>query len=137
MWFPRFRTSQQRCSIKKGVLKNFAKLTGKQLCQSLFFNKVAGLDDCFCKLFPMLYLLWSSYVKWVNCVIQKGVFDACSLHEKCLNMECLSPNAWKYAPEKTPYLDTFHAVVANEPSIALQKTSVNGKLRVFLLFCCY
>ena len=29
------------CSIKIGVLKNFAKLTGKHLCQSLFFNKVA------------------------------------------------------------------------------------------------
>ena len=28
---------------KKGVLKNFAKFTGKQMCQSLFFNKVAGL----------------------------------------------------------------------------------------------
>ena len=26
-----------------GVLRNFAKLTGKRLCQSLFFNKVAGL----------------------------------------------------------------------------------------------
>ena len=28
---------------KKGVLKTFAKLTGKHLCQSLFFNKVIGL----------------------------------------------------------------------------------------------
>ena len=28
---------------KKGTLKNFAKFTGKHLCQSLFFNKVAGL----------------------------------------------------------------------------------------------
>ena len=27
---------------KKGVLRNFAKFTGKHLCQSLFFNKVAG-----------------------------------------------------------------------------------------------
>ena len=26
---------------KKGVLKNFAKFTGKHLCESLFFNKVA------------------------------------------------------------------------------------------------
>ena len=26
----------------KGVLKNFAKFTGKHLFQSLFFNKVAG-----------------------------------------------------------------------------------------------
>ena len=33
----------RRCSIKKGVLRNFAKLTGKHLCQSLFFNKVAQL----------------------------------------------------------------------------------------------
>ena len=30
-------------SIKKSVLRNFTKFTGKHLCQSLFFNKVAGL----------------------------------------------------------------------------------------------
>ena len=29
---------------KKGVLKNFAKFTGKHRCQSLVFNKVAGLS---------------------------------------------------------------------------------------------
>ena len=28
---------------KKGVLKNLAKFTGKHLCRSLFFNKVADL----------------------------------------------------------------------------------------------
>ena len=28
---------------KKGGLENFAKFTGKYLCQSLFFNKLAGL----------------------------------------------------------------------------------------------
>ena len=38
-----YRSNHQRCSIKKGVLRNFAKFTGKHLCQSLFFNKVAGL----------------------------------------------------------------------------------------------
>ena len=27
---------------KTGVLRNFAKFTGKHLCQSIFFNKVAG-----------------------------------------------------------------------------------------------
>ena len=31
------------CSIKKGVLRNFAKFTGKHLCLSLFFSKVASL----------------------------------------------------------------------------------------------
>ena len=29
---------------KKGVLRNFAKFTGKHLCQRLFCNKVAGLS---------------------------------------------------------------------------------------------
>ena len=33
----------QRCSIKKGVFRNFTKFTGKHLCQNPFFNKVAGL----------------------------------------------------------------------------------------------
>ena len=44
MIFP-FRTnkrSHRRCSLKKDVLGNFAKFTGKHLCQSIFFN-VAGL----------------------------------------------------------------------------------------------
>ena len=38
-----FVDSHQRCSIKKSYLKNFTKFTGKHLCQSLLFNKVAGL----------------------------------------------------------------------------------------------
>ena len=39
-----FRSSHQRCSLRKCVLRNFAKFAGKHLCQSLFFNKVAGLS---------------------------------------------------------------------------------------------
>ena len=38
-----FRSSHLQVFCKKDVLRNFAKVTGKQLCQSLFFNKVAGL----------------------------------------------------------------------------------------------
>ena len=37
------RSSHRRCSVKKGVLRNFTKFTGKHLCQSLFFNSVASL----------------------------------------------------------------------------------------------
>ena len=33
----------RRCSTRKGVLRNFAKFTGKDLCQDLFFNQVTGL----------------------------------------------------------------------------------------------
>ena len=37
------RGSRPEVFCKKGVLKNFAKFTGKYLCHSLVFNKVAGL----------------------------------------------------------------------------------------------
>ena len=37
------RGSHQKCFVRKGLLRNFAKFTGKHLCQSHFFNKVAGL----------------------------------------------------------------------------------------------
>ena len=36
------RSSHQRCSIRKAVFRNFAKFT-ENICQSLFFNKVAVL----------------------------------------------------------------------------------------------
>ena len=52
------RSSHRRCFGKKGVLRNFTIFTGKHLCQSLFFNKVARPaenlfyrtppGDCFC-----------------------------------------------------------------------------------------
>ena len=42
-----YRSSHQRCSINKGVLRDFKKFTGKHLCQSLFFDKVAGLAQVF------------------------------------------------------------------------------------------
>ena len=37
------RSSRPDVFCKKSVLKNFAKFTGKHLCQSLFFNKIEGL----------------------------------------------------------------------------------------------
>ena len=36
------RSSRPEVFCKKGVLRNFAKFTGKHLCQSLFFNKIAS-----------------------------------------------------------------------------------------------
>ena len=37
-----FRRSHQSCSVKKGALKNFAKFTGKHLCQSIFLRLQAS-----------------------------------------------------------------------------------------------
>ena len=64
----RVTASHQRCSIKKGVLKNLAKFTGKHLRQSLFLNKkrpatllkketLAQVFSCeFCKIFENNFL---------------------------------------------------------------------------------
>ena len=47
------KSSHHRWSMKKGVLRNFAKFTGKHLCQSLFFKKetLAQVFSCtFCEI---------------------------------------------------------------------------------------
>ena len=46
-----YKISFQRCSVRKGVLRNFPKFTGKYLCQSLFFT-------CAHRCFPVM-----NYVK--------------------------------------------------------------------------
>ena len=38
------RSSHRGCSVRKGVLRNFAKFTGKHLCQSLFLIKMQDWD---------------------------------------------------------------------------------------------
>ena len=43
IWIYQGRSSCPEVFCIKGVLRNIAKLTGKQLCQSLFLNKVADL----------------------------------------------------------------------------------------------
>ena len=41
-----FRSSHCSHSIKKAILKDFVRFTGKHLCWSLFFNKLAGHKPC-------------------------------------------------------------------------------------------
>ena len=40
-----YRSSRPEVFCKKVVIRNFAKFTGKHLCQGVFFNKVVGLRD--------------------------------------------------------------------------------------------
>ena len=51
------RSSHQSCSVRIGVVRNFTKSTGKHLCKSLFFNKVAGLQLYQKREF--LWILWN------------------------------------------------------------------------------
>ena len=75
--FKTYRSSHRRCSVKKGVLKNFTEFVGKHLCPSLFLNKVAGsasnfikketlaqVFSCeFCKIFENIVL--KEYLRWL------------------------------------------------------------------------
>ena len=42
---PQSRSSHKRCSVRKDALRNFAKFTGKHLCQRRFLNKTPFLQD--------------------------------------------------------------------------------------------
>ena len=65
------RSSHQRCSIIKGVLINFAKFTGKQLCQSLFLNKVADLRPMICQGLSAIFIITKLQHKSCNIFIIK------------------------------------------------------------------
>ena len=56
----KLRSSCPEVFYKIGVIRNFAKLTGKHLCQRLFFNKVSGLACNFIKKESLarLFFLW-------------------------------------------------------------------------------
>ena len=49
-----FRSSRPEVFCKKDVLRNFTKFRGKQLFQSPFFNKVAGLRNTFLNRSPLV-----------------------------------------------------------------------------------
>ena len=72
------RSSCPELFCEKGVLRNFAKFTGKHLCQCLFFNKVEGLRSAtllkkrlWCKCFPVnsakfvRTLFFKEHLRWL------------------------------------------------------------------------
>ena len=50
------RSCHLTCSIINGVLRNFAKFTGKHLCQKFFFNKVAESQSLWHRCFPVNFV---------------------------------------------------------------------------------
>ena len=87
MLFFFFRNSHQMCSVKKGFLRNFAKLTGKHRCQSLIFNRTTGLA---CHLWAtatiVFWTLWNIYDRDFFCgsssqlsSLTEAVFQRCSV----------------------------------------------------------
>ena len=82
-----FRSSHRRCSAKKGVLRNFAKFTGKHFCQSLFFDKLYWKRGFGTGVF--LWILWNFLENLFyrtplrNCFCVFWLSDLCSAYVLC------------------------------------------------------
>ena len=65
-----YRSSPPEVFCKKGILRNYSKFTLKHLCQSLFFNKVAGLACNFIKKETLAQVFSCEF-----CEISKNIFS--------------------------------------------------------------
>ena len=67
-----YRSSRPELLCKKSVLRNFAKFTGKHLCQRLFFDKGAGLRPNACNFIKKQSL--AQVFPCEFCEISKNIF---------------------------------------------------------------
>ena len=84
------RSSHQRCSIIKGVLRNFRKFTGKHLCQSLFFKKepLAQVFSCkFCKICKNSFMSQANYF-WIAYIL--GLSWFCEIWALCVSWSLMT-----------------------------------------------
>ena len=72
---------------EKGALRNFTKFKGKHLCQSLFFNKVAGYAWNFMKKETgtgvFLWILWNPKNTFLNITPMLADFAKNETHSGC------------------------------------------------------
>ena len=68
----------QRCSVKKGVLRNFTKFTRKHLCQGLFFNRPATL---------LKKRLWHRRFLWICAIFRDTFFQRTSSVAASVNIK--------------------------------------------------
>ena len=82
--------NHQRCSIKKGILRYFEKLTERHMCQSLVFNKVASLRLAISWKNGLWYSFFSvNFAKVLRAPILKNIC-------KRLLLKLESVTAWKF-----------------------------------------
>ena len=113
--------------------------------------KLQGIVDKFAKSSKKIFVkcvTYPNFVFWVasflsnlyihfQVIIIQSRFG-CSEEKLCLNIDTpylsvFSPNAGKYRPEETPYMDTFHAVMCRRllPNKLLNKVLSKLFLRLF------
>ena len=103
-----FRSIHRRCSIRKSVFINFAKLTEKHLCQSLFFNKAAEKKRLWHSCFPvncekflrtpfsqntsgrlLLHLFQNRVLLWIPSTHYPSCACLCNFHWICHKDRCI------------------------------------------------
>ena len=105
----------QKQPIKKDVLKNFTKFTGKHRCESLFFNKVAGLS-------PITLLKKVAQVFSCEfCKILKNIYLYRTPPDDCF-WKC---KFWEYSCCRKARAQLFNPFVPNAPFLYPLKTSEN------------
>ena len=88
--------SYQRCSIKKGILKNFAKFTGKHLCQSLFFNKVVEQNFNLFKKETLAQVFSCEFCKFLRTPFLQNTSGGCFCRLYLLVISSIKTLFWKY-----------------------------------------
>ena len=103
------RSSHQRCSMKKGVFRNFTKFTAKHLRQSLFFNTehlqttASALLLLFLSHGNHLFLVRKIMVSWVCFwIIGVSIFGVI--------LVCIFPHSDWIQTRISSNMDTFYAV---------------------------
>ena len=121
-----FTSSRPEAFCKKSVLRNFAKFSGKHLCQSLFLIK-----RLWCRCFPVNFAkflrtpILAEHLRWLLTILAKPQ------HENCPKMEffsgpyfpVFSPSIGKYGPEKKKtHLDTSRSELSTEMFVGVPAT---------------
>ena len=111
LMFVNSRSSHRRCSVKKCILKNFPKFTGKHLCWSLFFNKVAALRPAKSQVFSCEFweifknTFFTEHLQWLllwMLVIFYSLFSNLQIQSSCLQClkKGLTGEAWFLKPQR-------------------------------------
>ena len=111
------RSSHRRCSLKKGFLRNFAKLTGNHLRQKLFINKVAGLT---CRPQACIFIKIETLAQVFSC-------GFCEISKSTLFIGHL----WATASVHCPNFSTAWNTFLNE--IVIVDRTIIGQDEIFIL----
>ena len=78
------RSSHQRCSVRKGVLRNFAKFTGKHLCQVLFYNWLIVREKTL-QIILKFVLISNCCFSWINPYLELNFISTDSVITREIN----------------------------------------------------